>query len=95
MDSLIADHVVPLKVYFSVAAALFILLGVTVWIALIDLGPFNIVAAMGVAVVKAVLVVLYFMHVKYGSPLTKLFAVGGVFWLLILFAFTVADFWTR
>ncbi|MGA9120063.1 MAG: cytochrome C oxidase subunit IV family protein [Bacteroidota bacterium] len=95
MQGLTSDHIVPLRVYFGIATALFVLLAVTVGVALVDLGPYNIVVALAVAVVKAILVVLFFMHVKYGSRLVWLFAAGGVFWLAILFMFTLSDFLTR
>ena len=95
MQGLTSDHIVPLWIYFVIAAALFVLLGITVVVARMDLGSFNIAAAMAVAVIKAVLVVMFFMHVKYSSRLTALFAVGGVFWLAILFMFTLSDFLTR
>jgi cytochrome c oxidase subunit 4 len=95
MQGLTSDHIVPLKVYFAVAAALFLLLALTVAVFSFDLGPYNIVAALVIAVLKAVLVVLFFMHVKYSSRLVWLFATGGVFWLLILFMFTLSDFLTR
>jgi cytochrome c oxidase subunit IV len=95
MDGMTTEHVLPLRVYFLVASALFLLLGVTVAIALVDLGPLNIILALLVAVVKAVLVVLYFMHVKFSSRLTWLFASGALLWLAILFSFVMADFLTR
>src|SRR6187431_403574 len=74
--------------YLVIAAALFVLLGVTVGVAYIDLGALNIVVAMTIAVIKGTLVVLYFMHVRYNSRLVWLFAGAGFFWLLILFFFT-------
>jgi cytochrome c oxidase subunit 4 len=95
MQGVTTDHIVPLKVYFAVATSLFVLLALTVWIFEVDLGRFAVAAALAVAVVKAVLVVLYFMHVKYSSRLVWLFASGGVFWLMILFMFTLSDFLTR
>lgn len=95
MQGLTSDHVLPLRTYFSIAALLFILLAVTVAVALVDLGPFNIVVALVVAILKAVLVILYFMHVKFSSRLTWLFASSGVLWLLILFSFVLSDFLTR
>ena len=95
MQGLTSDHIVPLRVYFLVAIALFVLLALTIAVAHIDLGPFNIAAALAIAVVKMVLVVLFFMHVKYSSKLVALFAAGGVFWLAILFMFTLSDFLTR
>ena len=85
----------PIAVYFRVTGALFALLALTVGLAFVDMGPFNIVVAMTIAFVKALLVVLFFMHVKYSSKLVMLFAAAGVFWLAILFMFTLSDFLTR
>ncbi len=95
MQGTTSGHIVPLWIYFVVATALFVLLGITIVVARMDLGAFNVAAALAIAVIKAVLVVLFFMHVKYSSKLVALFAVGGVFWLAILFMFTLSDFLTR
>ena len=95
MQGLPSEHIVPLKVYFTVASALFVLLALTVGVSLIDLGPFNIVAALVIAVAKMLLVVLFFMHVRWSSRLVWLFASGGILWLAILFALTMSDFLTR
>jgi cytochrome c oxidase subunit 4 len=85
----------PKKVYFGVFAALMVLLGLTVWVAHVPLGAFNIYVAMSIAIVKAVLVVLYFMHVRYSSRLIWVVAGAGFVWLLLLFGFTMADYATR
>jgi cytochrome c oxidase subunit IV len=90
-----SNHILPKKTYYTVAAALMVLLGITVAVAFVHLGPFNIVVALAVAVTKAVLVVLYFMHVKYNSRLTWVFASGGVLWLLIMIILTMGDFFAR
>ena len=58
-------------------------------------GPLNVVVALTIAVVKATLVVLYFMHVKDSSRLTKITVISGVFWLGILLTLTMTDFLTR
>jgi cytochrome c oxidase subunit 4 len=87
--------IVPKRTYFRVASMLFVLLVLTIAMAYVDLGPFNIVIAMTIAIVKAVLVVLFFMHVRYGSRVTWVFASAGFFWLLILFIFTMSDYVTR
>ena len=71
------------------------LLGVTVGVAFIDLGRFNLPAAMVVAVVKAVLIILFFMHVKYAPRLTWVFAAAGFFWLAIMLIFTMTDYVSR
>ena len=68
----------------------------TVGAAQVDFGrPWNDLVALGIALVKASLVVLFFMHVKGSTPLVKITAAGGFFWLLILFALLLADFLTR
>jgi cytochrome c oxidase subunit 4 len=90
-----SNHILPKKTYFLVAAALMVLLAITVVVALIPLGPFNVLVALAIAVTKALLVVLYFMHVKYNSKLTWVFASGGVLWLLIMVILTMGDFLAR
>jgi cytochrome c oxidase subunit 4 len=88
-------HVVPRKVYFAVAAALMVLLVLTYAAAQIDLGPFNIVVALAIAFTKAVLVVLFFMEVKWSSRLTWVVAGAGLLWLALLIGGTLDDFLTR
>ncbi len=95
MQGLTSHHIVPVKVYFSVAGGLYILLVLTVAISLIDLGSLNIVAALAIAVAKMLLVVLFFMHVRWSSRMVWLFASGGLVWLGILFMLTMADFLSR
>jgi cytochrome c oxidase subunit 4 len=60
-----------------------------------DLGPLNIVAALGIAVFKATLVVLFFMHAKYSTKLTWAVVLGSIFWLGILLTLTMSDYLTR
>lgn len=87
---------VSLGTYLVVFALLMILLILTVVAAfVINLGNANILVALSIAIVKAVLVVLYFMHVKYASRLTKIFVSAAFLWLAILFALTFADYLTR
>ena len=88
-------HVVPRKVYFAVAAALMILLVLTYAAAQIDLGPLNIVIALAIAFTKAILVVLFFMEVRWSSKLTWLVAGAGLLWLAFLIGGTLDDFMTR
>src|SRR6059036_600867 len=90
-----SDHVVPLRVYYAIFAALMACTAITVAIAFVDLGPMNIVAAMAIAVFKATLVVLFFMHVRYSTRLTWAVVLGSVFWLAILLALTMSDYLTR
>jgi cytochrome c oxidase subunit 4 len=88
-------HIVPIRTYAMVFAALLVGTALTVQIAFIDLGPFNTIVALGIATSKAVLVALFFMHLKYGPRLTRLVVVSGIYWWLILLVLTFADYWTR
>lgn len=89
-----AEHP-TLKVYYTTFAWLMVLLVVTLGAAMIDLGPLNIVIAMGIAAVKIGFIMIFFMHLKYTSLLSKVFAGSGIVWLLIMFGLTLADFFTR
>jgi cytochrome c oxidase subunit IV len=88
-------HIVSPKVYVAVGSALLVLTGTTVGVSFIDLGVFNAVVALAIAVLKAVLVVLFFMHVKYSSKLTKLTVISGVFVFMALITMTLADYISR
>jgi cytochrome c oxidase subunit 4 len=88
-------HVVPLKTYFAIFGALMGGTALTVFVAFQDLGPMNTVVALTIAGIKALLVVLWFMHVKYSSRLTWIFALAGFLWLLLMIGLTMADFDTR
>jgi len=90
-----SHHIVPVRTYAVVFASLLLLTYLTVQIAFIDLGRLNTVAAIGIATIKAVLVVLFFMHVKYGTNLTRAVVAGGLYWWFILIALTLADYFTR
>ena len=89
------DHILPKRTYFTVFAILIACTYLTWQVAYFDLGPLNAVVALGIAVLKAVLVVLFFMHVRYGTRLTWAVIVAGVFWLTILLAVTMSDYLTR
>ncbi len=89
------EHVTPLSAYFAIFGALMVLTAITVAVAWMDLGSLNILVALGVAVIKATLVVLYFMHLKYSSKLTWIVASSGLFWMMILFGITMSDYLTR
>ena len=89
------EHIVPPRVYYTIFGILMLCTYLTVQIAFLDFGPFNIVAALVIAVFKATLVILFFMHVKYGTRLTWAVVVGSVFWLAILLALTFSDYLTR
>jgi cytochrome c oxidase subunit 4 len=88
-------HVVPKSTYFVVSVLLAVLLVATVAAARVDLGPWNVPIALAIATTKAILIVLFFMHVRYGSPLVRLFAAGGFFWLLIMLTLILTDVQAR
>lgn len=81
--------------YYAVFAALMIGTALTVGAAFIDLGAMNNVVMLGIAMTKATLVILYFMHVRWSTRLTWVVAASGFFWLLILFGLTMQDYLTR
>ncbi len=88
-------HIVSPKVYVGVFLTLMVMTAITTAVSGIDLGPWNAVVALGIAVFKATLVVLFFMHVKYSPRLTQTVIAGGLLWLAILIALTFSDFATR
>src|SRR5258708_39916573 len=89
-------HEIPsVKTYVAIWAILTILTFTTYTVAKIDMGSFNIVVAMGIAFFKMMLVILFFMNVKVESPLTKLIAGAGFFWLILFFGKFFLDYGTR
>ena len=88
-------HIVPRRVYYLVFGVLMFCTYLTVQVAYFDLGAFNAVAALAIAVFKATLVVLFFMHVRYSTRLTWAVVLGSVFWLGILLVLTLGDYATR
>ena len=90
-----SGHVVPLRVYLGVFLALLVLTGLTTWVAYFDLGSMNTVVALAIAVTKMLLVILFFMHVKYSTGLTRVIILAGFFWFAILVALTLSDELTR
>jgi cytochrome c oxidase subunit 4 len=90
-----SSTIVPKKIFLRVWVALLVLLLLTWGLARINLGNFNAVAALTIACVKMVLVLLYFMHLRYKSRLTWVFAAAGFIWLLIMVDLTLSDYFTR
>ena len=88
-------HIVSPKVYVVILLSLLLGTALTVWASFIDLGVLNPVIALAIACTKAVLVVLFFMHVKYSPKLTKLTVGAGVFTFIVLIGMTLADYFTR
>ena len=95
-----AHHIVTPKTYITILLSLMALMGLTIAAAQVHIGPegqhvFNLVIALAIACAKMSLILMFFMHVKYGSKLTAVFATGGFFWLIIFFTLMIADYATR
>ena len=88
-------HVTPLWQYFAVFTGLILLTLLTVGASKVNLGVMNTPVALLIATAKSVLVILFFMHVKYSPRLTWVVVIGGVFWLGILLTLTMGDYLTR
>lgn len=87
--------VVPPKVYAAVFVTLLIFTALTVFASYLELYVFNAVVALAIAVIKAVLVILFFMHIRYSSKLTKLTVAAGFFTLIVLLLMTLTDYISR
>jgi cytochrome c oxidase subunit 4 len=91
-----AEHVVSRKTYIVVWGALMALMILTAGLSRIDLGEWSTVVALAIAAIKALLVILFFMHVRYESQkMAWVFVLAGFFWLGILLALTMTDYLTR
>lgn len=88
-------HIVTPKTYIIVFATLLVFTGITVGAAYVDLGIFNPVVALAIASFKAVVVILFFMHVKYQSKLVKMTVGAGFFTFLVLITMTLTDYMSR
>lgn len=88
-------HVVPVRIYLAVFVALMVFTAITVAAAFVDLGALNNVVMLGIAVAKATLVVMFFMHVRYSTRLIPVVVFGGVFFLLVMFGITMSDYVSR
>jgi cytochrome c oxidase subunit 4 len=89
------EHVDSIKTYTVVFLTLLALTAATTVVATIDLGAFNVVMALLIAVVKMMLVALFFMHLRHSTILTKVVVGGGMLWLGILLVLSLSDFVTR
>jgi cytochrome c oxidase subunit IV len=89
------QHISSLRANFAVFAALLALLGATVGLAYVDLGKWNLFVALAIAAVKAALIVLIFMHVRYSHRLVWVFSSAGLLWLTILLVLTLVDYGSR
>jgi cytochrome c oxidase subunit 4 len=90
-----AGHISPKSTYYAVFAALMVGTAITVAVAFVNLGSFNFPVAIGIAITKATLVILFFMHAKYSSKLTKLLVGTAFFFLLVLLTLTMTDYLSR
>ena len=88
-------HIASVRTYIWVFFGLLALTLATTEIARIDLGPFNSLAAMLIAASKTMLVVLFFMHMKWSTYRTQIVAAAGLFWLAIMIVFVLSDYLTR
>jgi cytochrome c oxidase subunit 4 len=88
-------HVVSPRVYVGIFVALMVLTAVTTAVAFVDLGPLNVVIMLVIAFLKASLVVLFFMHARYESQLTRMTILGAVFWLFVLISISASDVFIR
>lgn len=92
------EHISVREIWFTnllVWLALLVLLAVTLLAAHLNLGAFNVAAALGIAAVKSLVVAMLFMGLNRSEALVRLAAAAGFFWLVILFALTLSDFLTR
>ncbi|HWE49146.1 MAG TPA: cytochrome C oxidase subunit IV family protein [Bryobacteraceae bacterium] len=89
------EHIVPIGIYVAVFLSLIVLTWVTSGVATLDLGRLNIFVALSIAIVKASLVLLFFMHLKWATRLTKMIVMSGLYWLILLLFIVMMDLWTR
>jgi len=90
-----SGHIAAVRSYVLIFALLMIFTAITVAVAFINLGRLNFPVAISIAIVKATLVILFFMHVKYSSQLTKMIIGSGLFFLLVMFSLTMTDYLSR
>jgi cytochrome c oxidase subunit IV len=88
-------HIAPKSLYIGVFLALMVGTAVTVGVTYVDLGAFNLTVALAIAVTKAMLVILFFMHMKYSPKLIKVTFGAGFFFFLIMIIITLSDYLTR
>ncbi len=90
-----SGHVSPKSTYYTIFGALMVLTAVTVGVAFLNLGALNFPVAIAIAITKASLVVMFFMHAKYASRLTQMFIGTAFFFLFILLTLTMTDYLSR
>ena len=95
MSAHTTSHILPKSTYYAVYAALMVLLVATVGFAYLDLGVFNFLVTMLIAIAKALMIALIFMHVRYSERLVWVFSLASFLWLAIMIVFTLNDYFTR
>jgi len=91
-----SEHIVPVRIYVTIFLVLLVGTALTVVAAFQDFPwQLNTIVAMTIAITKATFVVLYFMHVRYSARLIWVIVASALFWLVIMFALTFSDYWTR
>ena len=91
-----SEHIVPVRVYFVIFLALLVGTILTAWVSFFNFpGPLNAIVALTIACIKAGLVILYFMHMRYSQRLIWIVFGAALFWLAIMFALTFSDYSTR
>jgi cytochrome c oxidase subunit IV len=90
-----ANHATSTRTYFIVFGLLMVLAATTTWVAGLELGGLHTLVAVTIAIVKATLVVLFFMHALESGKLVHLIIISALFFLAIMMAFTLCDFWSR
>lgn len=90
-----SQHIVPIKVYIAIFTALLALTAITTAVGYVDLGRLNALVALFIAVIKATLVILFFMHLRYSGSLPRLVLASSLFWLVLLMGLTLSDVLTR
>jgi cytochrome c oxidase subunit 4 len=91
----VSGHISPKTTYYTIFGALMLCTALTVGAAFVNLGDLNFPVALTIAIFKATLVILFFMHVKYSTRLTWAVVLGSFFWLGILLVITMSDYLTR
>lgn len=90
-----APHAVPASLFLKVLVSLLVLTIVTVAVSRVDFGSLNMFIAMAIATVKATLVMMFFMHLKWDTASNNLAIISSFLFLSLLFIFTLADYATR
>jgi cytochrome c oxidase subunit IV len=91
-----SEHIVSVRIYLLIFLVLLVGTALTVVAGFVDFpGPLNVIIALTIASVKATLVLLYFMHLRYSARLTWVIFLSALFWMGLLFALTFSDYWTR